>query len=146
MTTMLQIFKPSGTLGHFPNQQPNKVPILDLLEFQARNLLTFLVVAQVITLVAVHHLLRVCIPFLCQVLHQPHCLQIFQVITNDVSPVTDGFMDGYLRSYFTKQYPFLHTNILAEEIRKRHLHVISSPVKRAKKRPTTFLSPKQILL
>ena len=100
--TVLQTLNPSGTQINFPTQQPSGVPTFPLMECQAKNLLTYLLVTQVIILVEVHQFLLVCIPFLCQVLHQPHCLQIFQVITNDVSPVTDGFMDGYLRSYFTK--------------------------------------------
>ena len=50
-----------------------------LLQFQARNLITFLVVDQLISLVSFHQLLLVCIPVIFQLLHQPHCLQMFQV-------------------------------------------------------------------
>ena len=59
---------------------------------------------------------------------------------------TDGFLDGYLRSCFTKGYPFVHINVSSEETRKRHLHIIYSPIKRDNKRPTNFLSPKKRLL
>ena len=71
-------------------------------ECQARKNLTFLVVAQVITLVAFHQLLLVCIPVIFQVLHQLYFLQMFKVKKKDVSSVTDEFLDGYLRSYFPK--------------------------------------------
>ena len=79
MTTVLKILKPSGTPSHFPTQQPGEVPILPLLEFQARKILTLLVVSQVITLAAVHKFLLVCTTVLYQVLHQLHLLQMFQV-------------------------------------------------------------------
>ena len=55
-------------------------------------------------------------------------------------------MDGYLRSYFTKEYAFVRTNVSAEEIRKCHIHFISSPIKTSNKIPTTFIPPKPILL
>ena len=45
MTTVLQVLNPSGTTSHFPNQKTGGVPTLTMLEIQARNLLTFLVVA-----------------------------------------------------------------------------------------------------
>ena len=45
MPTVLQILKPIETPSHFPNQEPGGVPTLTLLEFQARNLLKFLVEA-----------------------------------------------------------------------------------------------------
>ena len=54
MPTVLQIFKPSGTLIHFSTQQPSVLRTLPLLEYQARSLLVFLVVEQLIILVAVH--------------------------------------------------------------------------------------------
>ena len=63
----------------FINNQVEYILCL-LLNFQARNLITFLVVAQVISLVAVHKLLWVLIPVLCQVLHYPYLLQFFEVI------------------------------------------------------------------
>ena len=44
MPAVFQSFNPSGTPGILPTQQPGGVPILNLLEFQARNLLIFLVV------------------------------------------------------------------------------------------------------
>ena len=53
MPAVLQRFKPSGTPGQFTTQKPGGVPVLTLLEFQARNLLTLVVVAQGITLVVV---------------------------------------------------------------------------------------------
>ena len=43
--TVLQSLKLGGTPSHFPNQQPDGLPTLTLLEFQLRNLLTFLLVA-----------------------------------------------------------------------------------------------------
>ena len=57
MPTVLKMLKPSLTPSHFSNQQQGVVPTLPLLKFQARKLLTFLVVAPVITLWAVHQLL-----------------------------------------------------------------------------------------
>ena len=77
--TVLQSLNTSVTPSHFPNQQPSGVHTMPLMEFQAINLLTFPIVAKVISLVTVHQLLWVCIPLLCQVLNQPHCLQMFQV-------------------------------------------------------------------
>ena len=47
---MLQSLKPSGSSSRFATQQPGGVPTFTLLECQARKILTFLVVAQVITL------------------------------------------------------------------------------------------------
>ena len=55
-----------------------------LLKFQAINLPILLVVAQLISLVAVHKLIWVCTPLLFQVLNQPHFLQMFQ----EINPVT----------------------------------------------------------
>ena len=52
-TSVAKIVHPS----HFPTQKPSGVPTFPLLEFEAINILTFLVVAQVITLVLVHHFL-----------------------------------------------------------------------------------------
>ena len=52
----------------------------------------------------------------------------------------------YLRSYFSKEYPFVHTNVSSEDSRKRHIRVISSPIKISKKRQTTLLSPNPSLL
>ena len=57
MNIVLQILKPSVTPCNFITQQPSGEPTLNLLEYQARNLLKFLVVDQVITLVAVHKLI-----------------------------------------------------------------------------------------
>ena len=91
MLPVIQWLKPSGTPSHFPNQQPSEVPTLPLLERQARNFLTFLVVDQVITLVAVHQLIWVCIPFICQLSYQPQCLQMFQV----KNPVTSQLFISY---------------------------------------------------
>ena len=56
MTTVLQILNPSGTPSHFTTQQSGVVPTLPLLKFQTRKILTLLVVAQVITPVAVYQL------------------------------------------------------------------------------------------
>ena len=57
MATVLQSLSPSVTPIHFTTQQPGRVPTLTLAELQARKLLTFLVVAQVITIVVVYKLL-----------------------------------------------------------------------------------------
>ena len=59
-STIPIVFKslnPRGTPSHFHNQQPVGLHTFPLMECQAIKLLTFLVVAQVITLVAVHQLL-----------------------------------------------------------------------------------------
>ena len=56
MTTVLQIFNTSETTRNFTSQQPGGVPTLLFLELQARKILTFLVVAQVINIVIVHQL------------------------------------------------------------------------------------------
>ena len=69
MPTVLQILKPIETPSYFPIQIPGGLTTFPFMEFQAGKLLTFLVVAQVITLVAAHKLLWVFIPVLCQVLH-----------------------------------------------------------------------------
>ena len=138
MITVLQIFKPSGTPGHFPTQRPGGVPILNLLECQARNLLSFLVVAQVITLVAVYQLICVWIPVLCQVLYQPHWLQVFQVRDQCCYLWNWYFFNRSLRCYFTTEYPFVHTHVLSEKIRTRHLHAISISIKRTKKKPLSY--------
>ena len=55
--TILQVLKLSGTPSHFTTQQQGGVPTFPFLEFQARKVLTFLVVVQMITLVAVHQFL-----------------------------------------------------------------------------------------
>ena len=34
--------------------------------------------------------------------------------TNDFSSVIAEFLDGYLRSYFPKEYSFVHTNVSQE--------------------------------
>ena len=60
MPTVFQRPNPSGTSSHLTTQQPSGLPTLALLECQARKISTLLVVDQVITLVAVHQLLRVC--------------------------------------------------------------------------------------
>ena len=59
MPTVLKILKLSGTPSYLTSQELGVVSTLNLLEFQARNIPTFLLVAQVITVVAVHQLLRV---------------------------------------------------------------------------------------
>ena len=53
MPSVLQSLNPIGTPSRFPTQQLGVVPTFPLLECQARKLLTLLVVAQAITLVAV---------------------------------------------------------------------------------------------
>ena len=78
MPTALKILKPSGTRRDLPTKQPGGVHTLTPLEWQARKILTFLVVAQVITLVKFHQLLLVCIPVLWQVLNQLHFPNILQ--------------------------------------------------------------------
>ena len=49
-----------------------------MLQWQSIKLLIFIVVSQAIILVEVHQFLWLCITFLLQVLHQPHCLRIFE--------------------------------------------------------------------
>ena len=56
-TTMLQILKTCGILSNFNTKQPGGVISFNLLEYQTRNLLTFQVVAQVITLVEFNQLI-----------------------------------------------------------------------------------------
>ena len=77
--TVLKSLNPSGKSSNLPNQQPSGVTNSPMLQFQARNLIMFLVVAQVISLVEVYQLLRVYTPVICQVLNQTHCLHIFEV-------------------------------------------------------------------
>ena len=60
------------------NNQVEYLPF-PLIQFKARDLLTFLVVSQVTNILAVHKLVWLCIPFLFQVLNQPYCLQMLEV-------------------------------------------------------------------
>ena len=82
---------------------------VSLLQFQAINLLTFLVVAQVIGLVVVHQFLWLCIPVLCEILHQPHLFQMFQV-RNSVTTIlhTDMPLIAYITepSRYPTQSPY----------------------------------------
>ena len=142
---MLQILNPSGTPSHFTTQQSGVVPTLPLLKFQARKILTLLVVAQVITPVAVYQL-WVCIPVLCQVLHQLHCLHMIQERNQWCSFCNCWIFGWIFMMLYKKEDPFVHTNVSTEDIRKLHLHIKYSPIKRVNKRQTTFISPNSSLL
>ena len=47
-------------------------------------------------------------------------------------------MDEYLGSYFTKEFPFVQTNVSPEEMRKLHINIISIPIKDKKDHPLYY--------
>ena len=79
MHTVLQSLKPSGTPSNFPTKKSGGVPTLPFLECKAIKIPAFLAVVQVITLLAVHQLLQLCIPVLSKLSDQLHFLQMLQV-------------------------------------------------------------------